>query len=156
MAKSNFRRDLEQGKEAEREVQRGLGGDLTQGRCSTHDLKIEVKWDKKSYETGNVAFEYECNGKPSGIKVTESEWWIYRIGNTELQDYVYYIRNTRGLLQWLRELHKRGRVKQVSGGDGKRAKILLVPLQDFILEFRQLHLDIFLAELVEEKIEDAY
>ena len=46
-----------------------------------HDIfsnkKIEVKTERDWwYKTGNIALEYECNGKPSGINATESDYWI--------------------------------------------------------------------------------
>ena len=37
------------------------------------EIKTERDWWKK---TGNIAIEYECNGKPSGIDKTESDFWI--------------------------------------------------------------------------------
>lgn len=137
----NFRKDLERGKEVERELQRHLGGDLSKGRCSTHDLLIESKDDRKSYETGNVAFEIECNGKPSGVLATESEWWIVRLGSDDLGKHVYYYRQVSGLADWLRELCREKRARQIKGGDGFRSRMVLVPLSEFILEFRQLLLE---------------
>ena len=41
------------------------------------DKKIEVKTERDWwYKTGNIALEYECNGKPSGINATKSDYWI--------------------------------------------------------------------------------
>ena len=47
-----------------------------------HDIfsnkKIEVKTERDWwFKTGNIALEYECNGKPSGINATESDYWIH-------------------------------------------------------------------------------
>ena len=40
--------------------------------------KIEVKTERDWwYKTGNIALEYECNGKPSGINATTSDYWIH-------------------------------------------------------------------------------
>lgn len=37
---------------------------------------VEIKGDRKSRETGNVALEYSCRGKLSGISVCKAEqWW---------------------------------------------------------------------------------
>ena len=42
------------------------------------DKKIEVKTERDWWaKTGNVALEYECNGKPSGITATKSDYWIH-------------------------------------------------------------------------------
>jgi len=39
--------------------------------------KIEIKTERDWwYKTGNIALEYECNGKPSGINATKSDYWI--------------------------------------------------------------------------------
>ncbi len=42
-----------------------------------HNKKIEIKTERDWWKkTGNIAIEYECNGKPSGIDKTESYFWI--------------------------------------------------------------------------------
>ena len=46
-----------------------------------HDIfsnkKIEIKTERDWWhKTGNIALEYECNGKPSGISATKSDYWI--------------------------------------------------------------------------------
>lgn len=41
------------------------------------DTKIEVKTDRKSQETKNVAIEVECYGKPSGLTSTEADFWAF-------------------------------------------------------------------------------
>ena len=41
------------------------------------DKKIEIKTERDwLFKTGNIALEYECNGKPSGINATTSDYWI--------------------------------------------------------------------------------
>lgn len=37
---------------------------------------IEVKLDRKSRQTDNVAIECEYKGMPSGIKTTQAEFWV--------------------------------------------------------------------------------
>ena len=40
--------------------------------------KIEVKTERDIWKTtGNIAIEYKCKGKPSGIAVTEAKWWAH-------------------------------------------------------------------------------
>ena len=47
-----------------------------------HNKKIEVKTERDWWKkTGNIAIEYECNGKPSGIDKTESDFWIHILSN---------------------------------------------------------------------------
>ena len=43
-----------------------------------HNKKIEIKTERDWWKkTGNIAVEYECNGKASGIDKTESDFWIH-------------------------------------------------------------------------------
>ena len=47
-----------------------------------HNKKIEIKTERNWWKkTGNIAIEYECNGKPSGIDKTESDFWIQILAN---------------------------------------------------------------------------
>lgn len=51
-------------------------------RCKTRrgdTITIEIKEDFLCKTTGNVAIEYECRGKPSGIHRTIADFIIYRI-----------------------------------------------------------------------------
>jgi hypothetical protein len=47
------------------------------------ELKVEVKEDFKCTETGNVAVESHCRGKPSGISVTKADVYAYVIHHTD-------------------------------------------------------------------------
>jgi hypothetical protein len=38
---------------------------------------IEVKYDPKSNETGNIVVEIEMNGKPSGLMTTTAKYWVF-------------------------------------------------------------------------------
>ncbi len=59
--RKKFDLDLSYGKVREKQV-----ADMLQ------DKKIEVKSERGMWmNTGNIAIEYECNGKPSGIQTTE-------------------------------------------------------------------------------------
>lgn len=40
------------------------------------DTSIEVKYDPKSLETGNIVIEYYHN-KPSGMLTTEADYWLF-------------------------------------------------------------------------------
>ena len=44
------------------------------------NAKIEVKSERDIWQrSGNIAIEYECYGKPSGIKATESDYWFHNL-----------------------------------------------------------------------------
>ena len=43
----------------------------------TDKFKVEVKTERDWwFKTGNIAIEIESYGKPSGISVTESDYWV--------------------------------------------------------------------------------
>mgnify|MGYP001070419334 CR=1 FL=1 len=65
---SDFKHDLELGEMAE-----------TDFHLMLSEKKIEVKYDRKTKETGNVYIEFESRGKPSGIKTTQADYWTYYI-----------------------------------------------------------------------------
>lgn len=83
----NFDKDLAVGKEKEYAVCKVIKRQypeafVIEGKEIGYDIyvpekaiKVEVKYDKKSDETGNYFIEIEDNGKPSGINVTTADWW---------------------------------------------------------------------------------
>lgn len=42
--------------------------------CKT--IKIECKNDERGFDTNNICIEVGCDGKPSGLNVTEAEYWL--------------------------------------------------------------------------------
>jgi len=81
-------------------------------------IKIEVKSDRQASRTGNMAIEYQCNNKPSGINATEADFWIYFI---VFQDYdECYKFPIEDLNKIVKSCHK------VSGGDGGRSRLYLL------------------------------
>lgn len=87
---NNFKKDLEFGQYYENELLQYLDYDTyeqAQGNFKLWDIKIvkdgmepttyEVKADRKAIDTGNIAIEYECNGKDSGIKTTKCTYWAH-------------------------------------------------------------------------------
>jgi hypothetical protein len=59
-----------------------LGWDL-KAKLAGRQFKVEVKWDKMSAKTGNIAVEYHNlnRDKPSGIKATKADLWVYVLKN---------------------------------------------------------------------------
>ena len=43
---------------------------------------IEVKYDEKSNQTGNIVVEIEMSGKPSALMTTTADFWIFYDGKT--------------------------------------------------------------------------
>lgn len=87
------------------------------------DKKIayEIKADKLSYRTGNLAIEFQCNNKPSGLTATKSDYWIIFAvdANGKYEVYKFPVNE-------LKELVLKEKCRQVNGGDGYRSRMYLL------------------------------
>ena len=113
--RKKFDIDLEYGKVREQMV-----ADMLQ------DKKIEVKSERDVWQrTGNIAIEYECYGKPSGINATESDFWFHNlcIGDETFATIVF---DTNSLKRIIDNLDYK---KSVSGGDNNASRMYLLNLQ---------------------------
>ena len=79
---------------------------------------VEIKMDLKSNSTHNFAFEFECNGKKSGLAATKADLWVSTDGRT------FYLFETEKLKRHLRDNWEH--VKKIRGGDGGNAKMILI------------------------------
>lgn len=93
-------------------------------------LKVEVKEDFSCERTGNVSVEYSCDGKPSGIEVSEADLYVYKVhlpapdrGKTELR-----LISTKTLKRMIKQQNYH---RIVSGGDLSSALNYLFYLRDF-------------------------
>ena len=125
--RKKFDIDLEYGKVREQQV-----ADMLQ------DKKIEVKSERDVWQkTGNIAIEYECYGKPSGINATESDYWFHNlcIGDETFATLVF---DTASLKRIIANLDKK---RSVSGGDNNASRMYLLNLQklfsDVIKAFKE-------------------
>jgi len=115
---NRFDIELKNGQAVENELARLLG-----------DCKLEVKADRLWSSTGNVAIEYEYNGKPSGIRTTESDWYIIALMDGEVIKKFIGIR-TNEIIDLARCAVKFGNNK--SGGDDMKSKLALVKVGDLL------------------------
>lgn len=53
--------------------------------------KYEIKRDFKVSETGRIAVEVECRGKPSCLSTTEAPYWVYWLSGEQYKDEVAVI-----------------------------------------------------------------
>ena len=91
----NFNKDLKTGEEGEREVELFLEsqGFRRVGKCNNNKFDLLMEFNRTPYrvevktdsyrDTGNMAIEIESRGKPSGLSVTESEFFITLFRNTK-------------------------------------------------------------------------
>ena len=113
--RKKFDIDLEYGKVREQQE-----ADMLQ------DKKSEVKSERDVWQkTGNIAIEYECYGKPSGINATESDYWFHNlcIGSETFATIVF---DTASLKRIIDNLDNK---RVVSGGDHNASKMYLLNLQ---------------------------
>jgi len=95
-------------------------------RDMLENKKIEVKSERGMWlQTGNIAIEYECYGKPSGINATDSDYWFHNlcVGDKEFCTIVF---DTNMLKLIVNELDS---FKTVAGGDHNASRMYLVSLQ---------------------------
>ena len=107
--------DLEYGK-----VREKLVADMLQNK------KIEVKSERDVWQkTGNIAIEYECYGKPSGINTTESDYWFHNlcIGDETFATLVFVTKSLKKII------NKLDYKRSVSGGDNMASRMYLLNLQ---------------------------
>jgi hypothetical protein len=109
----NFDLDLEYGEAGESHLLSILKG----------AKKVEVKTDRLAHVTGNVAVEFRCNGRRSGISTTEADYWAFVLLDGKL---IIMIR-TEELKEVARKNYRLGHV--VCGGDGNNSEMILVNIK---------------------------
>lgn len=128
MGNYNFVKDLKNAKVTEEEVAQLLikkhGAEILDfNNTASHDITatidektftFEVKEDFQCGDTGNVAVEYSCRGKASGIETTQAEYYIYKI---HLKDKIEYVMSS---VEKLRDsIANKQYFRTVNGGDYK-------------------------------------
>ena len=112
---SKFDIDLKYGQDRENRIEKIL-----------KEGKLEVKTERDWwFKTGNIAIEVECNGKPSGITATKSDYWVHILANGD-KDYCRLIFD----VSTVKRLVKKYINKIKNGGDGFRSRFVLVPLAE--------------------------
>ena len=106
---------------------RGLNGevkalDILVGR-------LEVKTDFMAHKTGNLAIEIQSHGKDSGLITSTAKWWLFLIQIPHKQPMMLIIAKDRLTQLALQHLHKN---HFVMGGDGKKSKLVLIPVQEVV------------------------
>lgn len=118
------------------EIQQKFDHDLEFGRLGedfvkafqSENTKVEVKTERDIWKTtGNIAVEIRCNGKLSGLSVTEADTWIHLLSyDNKIEG--GFIFNTGYLKDRIGELHKNKEVKVTMGGDDNLSQMVLVPI----------------------------
>ena len=114
---SNFATDLTFGEQSEKWVK-----DI----FCCNDGTIEVKTERDIWlNTGNITFEIESRGKPSGITNSTSTQWIevFKSNDRFISAMIF---ETEVLRQWV----LRGNFEKKRGGDNNTSVLLIVPIKD--------------------------
>ena len=117
--RKKFDRDLQYG-----QVREKIVADMLQ------DKKIEVKSERGMWlKTGNIAIEYECYGKPSGINATKSDYWFHNlcVGDEVFATLVF---ETKMLKKIINASINENQVRSVSGGDHNASRMYLMNIQN--------------------------
>ena len=113
---NNFEYDLEFGQIREQRI-----ADLLLNE------RIEVKTERGQWvDSGNLAIEFECRGKPSGIATTKASYWLH-ILEIDGEDYCSLLFRTDVLKKAIKST-KGYRI--VNGGDDNLSRLVLVPIKE--------------------------
>ena len=91
--------------------------------------KVECKRDRMAHRTGNVFIEYQFQGKPSGLAITEAPWWAIGIDGPSGDVETAILASVEWLRAKCRPLYKSAR--DISGGDGGATRGILLRMDDF-------------------------
>lgn len=122
MRNSDFDLDLQDGKAGEELVRAILSNELG---------TVEVKRDFKVSESGNVAIEYRCWHKRSGISATKALWWAIILDGTRYGHEVVILIKTDRLKAIAKYWYAQG--MKTHGGDDNASEMVLVPVGQLVL-----------------------
>lgn len=114
----NFDIDLRYGHTGEEHVLALLNG----------GKKVEVKTDRMAHKTGNIAIEFRCRGRLSGIATSEADYWALVLCEEKITLFI----NTEVLRAIARIFYEKGYVK--NGGDDYASEMIIIPLKLLIDE----------------------
>ena len=115
-----FDLDLEFGKMGEEFTQQVFEG----------NSKVEVKTERDIWvNTGNVAIEIRCNGKPSGLSTTESTVWVHLLSHKGVikGGFIFKVDELKAKIK---KLHESNNLKMVMGGDDNLSQMALLPIKE--------------------------
>jgi hypothetical protein len=113
------------------DLQYGQEGEKWLVWLGTDQAKVEVKTERDTWaETGNAVFEYQSRGKPSGVAVTEADYWLHIFKEKE-QAVMCFMFRVIELKEFLRLVFKnpdKYNARICNGGDDKTSSVILLPI----------------------------
>jgi hypothetical protein len=112
--------------------ERRLGKIFEAGRIE----KIELKTERWLWErTGNIAIEFRHDGRPSGIAVTEADYWVHELCRGE-ETLLYMMFPIERLKDLARDAYHRPGRRVLGCGDDRRSDIVKVALGEVLRNLR--------------------
>lgn len=113
------------------DLQYGQEGERWLLWLGTDQAKVEVKTERDVWLTsGNAIFEYRSRGKPSGIAVTQADYWMHLFKEKDITIMAFMFR-TLELKEFLRLVFKHPEkysARLAVGGDDNTSEIIILPI----------------------------
>jgi hypothetical protein len=105
---------------------------LFQSLSKTGNVTVEVKTDRLTVKTGNLAVEFRYRGRPSGIQTTKAdEYFFVVVGDDGLIRYRFNIPTAR-LKKIAHRRYKDGFT--IRGGQNNQSEMVLIPIESLLKE----------------------
>ena len=91
--------------------------------------KLEIKTDSIWKDSKNLAVEFRCRNKPSGISTSQAQYYAFILDANGYTEGIIFIPIEK-LKILARKFYKLGKV--VNGGDDKASEMVLVPISEFV------------------------
>ena len=90
--------------------------------------KVEVKTDSIWKKSRKLAIEFRCRGKPSGISVSQAEYYAFILDANGYTEGIIIVP-----IEKIKILAtKYFKTNKVFGGDDNAAEMVLVPIEEFV------------------------
>ena len=94
--------------------------------------RVEVKTERDLWvDTGNIAVEIRCNGKPSGLSVTKADYWAHIMTKDDEIKFIVIL-PVITLKRRVKHLLKTNQANIISGGENNASELILIPLSKII------------------------
>lgn len=98
-------------------------------KVSINECYVEVKYDIMSEKTGNLCFEiYNGSGRPTGILRTTADEIVYVVKRKKKFNLIFF--DAEELRSWIFNPENYNKSRLVSGGDGRKYKMLIIKESD--------------------------
>ena len=103
-------------------------------------MTVEVKFDMKAKQTGNLCFEFTNSTKPTGVCVSKADeiWYVLETKRSDV--YKIYRFNRASLLSYLlyNTLLNPSKQRVLFGGDRKSFGLIIIPVATIELDINQI------------------